>query len=92
MLSISMESTVNIYFVDSISQAFYSPLSSERGWGRGFLFSLFLSSGVGGEALSSLLKPETAGFRICIALVIPPEIKNSFLEISQSEGLHERTN
>ena len=35
MLSISMELMINIYFVDSISQAFYSPLSSERGWGRG---------------------------------------------------------
>jgi len=26
-----MELMINIYFVDSISQAFYSPLSSERG-------------------------------------------------------------
>ena len=92
MLSISMESTVNIYFVDSISQAFYSPLSSERGWGRGFLPPLFLSREVGGEASFPLLKPETAGFRICIALEIPPEIKNGFFEISQSESLHERTN
>ena len=38
MLSISMELMINIYFVDSISQAFYSPLSSERGWGRGFIY------------------------------------------------------
>ena len=92
MLSISMELMVNIYFVDSISQAFYSPLSSERGWGRGFLPPLFLSRGVGGEASFPLLKPETAGFWICIALEIPPEIKNGFFEISQSESLHERTN
>jgi len=32
-----MELMINIYFVDFIFQAFYSPLSSERGWGRGFI-------------------------------------------------------
>ena len=37
MLSISMELMINIYFADSISQAFSPPLSSERGWGRGFI-------------------------------------------------------
>ena len=37
VLSISMELMINIYFVDFIFQAFYSPLSSERGWGRGFI-------------------------------------------------------
>ena len=51
MLSISMELMINIYFVDSISQAFYSPLSSERGWGRGCICLVSLRKGAGGEAL-----------------------------------------
>ena len=59
---------------------------------QGILFPSLFGEGLGERLLFLLLKPETAGFRICIALEIPPEIKNGFFEISQSESLHERTN
>ena len=56
---------------------------------QGILFPSLFGEGLGERLLFLLLKPETAGFWICIALEIPPEIKNGFLEVSQSEGLHE---
>ena len=59
---------------------------------QGILFPSLFGEGLGERLLFLLLKPETAGFWICIALEIPPEIKNGFFEISQSEGLHEWTN
>ena len=59
---------------------------------QGILFPSLFGEGLGERLLFLLLKPETTGFRICIALEIPPEIKNGFFEISQSESLHERTN
>ena len=34
------------------NKSYYSPLSSERGWGRGHSSLWFLRIGIGGEALS----------------------------------------
>jgi len=45
-----------IFYLYSISKALYSPPSSGRGWGRGFLSSLFLCEGLG-ERLPFLLIP-----------------------------------
>ena len=39
------------------NKSYYSPLSSERGWGRGFFSLQSLCSGVGGEAFSLFILP-----------------------------------
>ena len=90
MLSISMELMINIYFADSISQAFYSPLSSERGWGRGFAILISPWRGVGGEAVSlstfflifNTFRPHQIEIKTCFPClheVISPLVRSHFI-------------
>ena len=55
------------------NKSYYSPLSSERGWGRGHSSLWFLRIGIGGEALSLYKKKgaesNSAPFELYVSFV-----------------------